>query len=409
METINYRAYLDEIYELVKETPGSNFSVLDGNLSNAVFYLQHHLLTGNEASYKKFDAILNRHIDAVAENISRLEFGYGFTGLAWLLYALKNKGLYTNIDLTEFDEIDEHVFACAMKHLGKGMYNYMEGGIGIGLYFLEKTESPGVTGYLEKMVQALEDKAVHTGAESISWLEHYTSRYDNTPRSKRPYFNLGIPHGIVSIIYFLARCSRQQVAAAQCNRLIQQLINWLRQQEEKNGGAFAYPNKILDETENRYPDSLNHKFSWCYGMLGIAAAYHIAGKILSDEELTSHSRVLATGSFAIDFEQVAPQIIFEAGIYDIYICHGMAGTAHLYGQLGAVHNDAAISNRGLHWLHHALHYFDKYKTFNAKQTGILNGLPGIGMILSGTIAAAANNKKELFNWSTMLLTDFERF
>ncbi len=409
METINYRTYLDEIFEMVKEAPNANFSVLDGNLSNAVFYLRYHLVTGDEDAYKKFDTILNQHLDTVGENISRLEFGYGFTGLAWLLYVLKNKGLYTSVDLDEFNEIDEHIFTCAMKHLNRGMYNYMEGGIGIGLYFLEKTESAGITDYLKKMVQALEDIAVPAGLESISWLEHYTSRYDNTPRIKRPYFNLGIPHGIVSIIYFLARCSRQQVAADQCNKLIQKLITWLQQKEEKDNAPFVYPNKILDETESRYPDSLNHKFSWCYGILGIAAAYHIAGKILNDQELISRSLLLTTSSFAINFEHVATQITFEADIYDIYICHGLAGIAHLYQQLGKVHSNEAIQQKGLQWLHKVLRYFDVYKAYNAKQTGILNGLPGIGMILSDTIATAENNKKELFPWSTMLLTDFDRF
>jgi lantibiotic biosynthesis protein len=409
MDTALYRAYLDEIYGMVTETGKANFSVLDGNLSNALFYLRYYLITGNTEAYTKFDTVLNQHIDTVGESISRLEFGYGFTGLAWLLYALKNKGLYTGVDLEEFDDIDEHVFNCAMKHFNKGMYNYMEGGIGIGLYFLEKTTSPGITGYLQKMVQALEDTALPTAGNGVSWLEHYTSRYDNTPRTNRPYFNLGIPHGIVSIMYFLARCCNQHIAEASCKKLAKQLITWLRQQEESSNTPFLYPNKILNETGHQYPAALNHKFSWCYGILGVAAAYYIAGRILREEELINYSLTLTTSSFMIDFDDVAPHLIFEAGIYDIYICHGLAGTAHLYHQLGMVHHDAAIRNRGVYWLQQALDHFDTYKSFNAKRTGILNGLPGVGMILSDTIAAAENNTTELFSWNTMLLTDFNRF
>lgn len=404
--TMDHNGYLNHILQRVQETDSNTVSVADGNLSNAVFYLQHGLVTGEESSLNRCSHIIDRHIGLIAEDISELRFGYGLSGFTWLLYALRKQGLYQELDLSDFDDIDEYIFNSAAKYLQKGVYNYLDGALGMGLYLLEKPASAQVSAYLAAMVNRLDELRVPFPGNSAGWLEHYTSRYDNVPRKSRPYFNLGIAHGITSIIYFLAKCYQAGISTDACRSLIRQAANWMVARETPQQAPFLFPNKVLDHNET-YPPHLNNRFSWCNGMLGVAFGFYIAGRVLDDPSLVGRSLEVAKAGAAITLPQISSHMMLEKDIYDIYICHGMAGLAHMYHKLYGVHHEPVLKQAADYWLTNTLQYYEQYSGYNAKRTGVLNGLPGIGLILLDRLAP--DNGQRRFSWDRILLTDIECF
>lgn len=83
-------------------------------------------------------------------------------------------------------------------------YDYLHGSIGIALYFLEKCTKNIIELYIENFVKQLISNSISTGEGKIAWKSY-------SPKNKSDEFNLGLSHGIPSIIVFLSKCIKKRI------------------------------------------------------------------------------------------------------------------------------------------------------------------------------------------------------
>lgn len=225
----------------------------------------------------------------------------GLSGIAWTAAHLSG-------DLIELDEetaadLDALVGRILAAKPWPFLWEHVGGLVGLGVYALER----GSSGMLARALEHLARLAERSAA-GVTWR--------SPPRKDSPadgYHNLGLAHGVVGVIAFLARAV--PVAGAG-HDLLADAVRWLRSLDTGDpAGRFPY---WLER-----PAPPGRRDGWCYGDPAIAIALARAGQALGEQTWIEHGRAVA-----LDVSRREPDVDLPAGL-----CHGALGRAHLFNRL----------------------------------------------------------------------------
>jgi hypothetical protein len=167
---------------------------------------------------------------------------------------------------------------------------------------------------------------------------------------------------------------------------------------KETGGDLRslYPGYIEQGKQITYVTSLG----WCYGDLGIAIALYLAGKEIRSKEMMEEAESIFL--YYSDFD-----INRRPGIRDGCICHGAAGTMHLFRRMYLNTGNLIYKKSCDYWALELLkmadydpevgYMFIGENDLMESRTSLVDGTKGVGLVLASYLA------NEMPDWDACFL------
>lgn len=277
---------------------------------------------------------------AAAQPMSASLFA-GFTGIAWVAQLIAGEASSAGEDdrLSAVDEaLDVHLAASPWR----GSFDLIEGLVGICVYAIERLPRPAGQRILARAVAHLSRTARRLRG-GIAWRTEPQPGLSGEVRSGGLY-NLGVAHGMPGVIAVLSQILVAEVPAglrAEVRSLLGGAVAWLMAQELPDDalGCFAWA------VGRGIPREAAH-LGWCYGDPAVAVSMLLAGRAAREAAWERAGRRIARRSAARPLETVRHA--------DASLCHGTAGTAHLFHRLWQLTGDAVLADAARLWFARAL-------------------------------------------------------
>lgn len=381
-------ALVHRIYAHIAEQPiGGDASFLNGQAGYALFesyYNQHFGIVNTNRIWDRLGA----SIDAISAGEVGHTFASGFSGIAWSLLHLANNG-FLDDSADDPQEIvaalDEPLFMLSMDNLNGGNFDYLHGGLGACLYFLERRTTPVIDAYITQLINQLEAIAVKKDNGELTWVfTNFTERKPGDPID----YNIGLSHGTASVVSILCLLYKQGYAKPACARLVEGTLRWMWNSRNKENLAL-FPSRIVDKQRDEYS-----RLGWCYGDLGIANTFWLAGETFHNNRWKDIA--------AYTSQRAAPRRSRqETSISDAGFCHGSAGAAYLFSRFANRYQAPVLEQTSQYWIADIVNrasslgekdIFLTYSLINGADVyrpnlGILEGESGIGLILLTLLGA----------------------
>jgi len=391
---ISLRTKLDEIASFFLSFNGYKHpsSIMGGDLGVAIFLAKYGKYAQNEQYINKAVEIVSNCFDHIEQRFVPGSFCNGLAGVGWgLRYMISNNLLEGDIDaLTQ--GLEDVIYKNSLQLLEKGEYDYMHMGSGGLLYALENPGSE-TSNYLEKAIDTLAKTA--TQSDEFCFWQHDPSGRIAHMATKTPSYNLGLSHGIPSLIVLLSHVYATGQVDEQCKELVRKSINWLLSVKLPKGYNSIYASMVSEER----PD-IASRLGWCYGDPGIAMALLQAGSIFNEPEWTTEGRKLLVHS--AERRGLEPNMIRDATI-----CHGTSGLAQIFYRGWSMTQAPSLLEASDYWLNQTLEMANRPEGYCGYQASrrdgyenvysVLEGVAGIGLVFLNRL------EEDAPNWDRMLL------
>jgi lantibiotic biosynthesis protein len=370
----------------------ASHSLLTGKLGLVLYYLSlYEGLGENEYADKAIDlleAVMNQKDDELPL-LAGTGFSTGTAGLGYILSLMKTSEL-VEIDLQEdLGELDASLAEIAMKQIVEEDRNdYLHGAMGVVHYFITRSKEPHIRTYLEKLVEAFCDKAVVT--EEGIWFRNFI-----IDQREKERIDTGLSHGNAGFLLILLNVLEAGILERKVRQVVTKGIRFLISRQMKPD-----PN---NEQHTFFPFSVNcsnfsdtyfsRRLAWCYGDLNIILLLYRASLLLHEPAWKELADTLAA-------QTVTRQDETATLAADSHFCHGTAGLAQFYKTLYALTGNGIFSAATDYWMQKTVELLEvecRENWYSGKECDLLNGLPGINLVLLSYIT-----KKEL-TWSRSLL------
>ncbi len=356
-------------------------SGLLGGEAGLSLYWKYLSIHSKDASHEdNFKNSVGLLTNAISNEPMDYTFCAGVSGILWTFAHLVNNNMLNDSFKKNIgEEIDEFLFESSIKDLQLGRNDYMHEGVGPILYFLERAENEFCRKSISKIIQEIH-KTAHRFPEGFAWVEAgFLQVYD----SKK--YNLGLAHGIPSIIVLLTKVLQTRIDAEEVKKLLDGTINWLLDKKNVEGKNGLFPTTI--PTEIPYTS----RVGWCYGDLGISIALIQAAIATNNDDLKKESIKIGLNA--------AKRTHGYTGVRDVCLCHGASGNAHIFNRLYNYTGEQEFKEASLFWLNETLDFYERNGHFknlvhfkkNGKKgvfkhkNGLLEGIAGVGLIFLASI------------------------
>ena len=387
-----------EISHFVTSSKDIDISLMTHHTGIALFYAYLFVHTQKQEHLDKAIEVLSGCIHSL--NTTNVDFtlANGVTGLAWTIEHL------TRLDIIDFSSLEgrpvlqELISKSIANDLKQRNYDLLYGAIGKGIYFLEVPGSAYSKVSLEKIVLGIRSMSVFDN-DGLTWLSHRRQK-DN---SIKECSELGLAHGVASIIAFLSRVNRSGVLPSETLTLLRQSVNWLMEQKDISS-RFTFP--ITKPQDSRPP-----WLAWCTGDLGMALAIYHAGITLDDQSLVIDSIEIVDKACNINVLDSGIHLDMTRNLHDAGLCHGSLGLAYIFHKFYTVTDELKFKKKCEYWCKCALdfwsvktHGVQRISRFNGsnqknkwiRDYGVLEGLAGIGLALLSLNGAQNLEWEKLF-------------
>ncbi|MCW3107595.1 MAG: hypothetical protein JWQ09_2101, partial [Segetibacter sp.] len=285
---------------------------------------------------KGFDEKLLESIQQLAESSlinPNFEFSSGVTGINWFFAFLLKNGIITRKDFKAACFDDKILKEKSFDYLKEGNYDFLHGGIGIAYYILyahPKTSKSYAQKFIEQLLGLISSEF-----DMIPSLDFMAKKLD---RSK---INLGLAHGIPSILKFCLECS-QLYNLEKAKDLSLRILSFMMASVNGDDQISVFPTTISKPSNNQVS-----RLGWCYGDLTNAYIMYQAAsfyKLPDIADFAIRSMVKTTRRKTFDQTFVA----------DSGICHGNIGLAHIYNKVWIITRLTVFKQARQYWIEKSL-------------------------------------------------------
>lgn len=370
--------------------------VLDGVAGNALFLFYY-------AEYLNDDRYADIGMELISFCIDKINNGYNFptycngiAGLGWTIQHLNNENfidLDCDLLLSQFDEF---LYSQMNFDLAEGNFDFLHGAIGYGYFFLKRFQSTNnmelkqlYRNYLSKIVEELNLLVVRDGAK-------YKWRFNSEFNNLNFKYDLGLSHGITSIINFLSRISDIETLKDLTINLIEGTVNFILSTKNLNNNPYSfYPNFVEDGVAPIY----NSRLAWCYGDLGIGITLLRTSSCLQNSYLNKEAMKILNHS-------VFRREDTETMVIDSSLCHGAHGNAQIYIYLNSIVPNDKFKDSISYWINNGISRsfhiegYAGYKHWSAvegewiNKLSLLEGVSGIGLNIIDYLSKKPNTWDE---------------
>lgn len=371
----NLQSVLKKINNIVNEQYASRKQLgLCSGLSGAALFQFYY------SRYTQDNEISNSGIDILGECISQINNGYiyptfcdGFAGLTWLFDHLEQQN-FIDLDTIDLDSFDNYLYNSMLLDFDKKNYDFLHGAIGYTVYFLERFKNSKqenklrYKSYIESFIEFLENSSVR-GEKGIMWL---SKDYE----TGNEVYNLGLSHGVASIIGILNQLCDTKEFSVRCSPLLMGAVNeLLNYKNDIELFPSYFPSWISFSSQEYYKKS---RLGWCYGDLGIGLQLFYTSKILKNTDLETESIEILTHCAT----RRSPE---QTSVDDGAVCHGAFGNALIFNNIYVNTGKMIFREARDYWLEKGIELsFEDDKLLKIgqnelKEISLLTGVAGIGL------------------------------
>lgn len=371
------------IADCLNNNLSDNLDLMEGKAGIALFWAYYSRYNKSFDLGEKIIPILKEIIKGHGKGNLPPTFAGGIAGIGWTIEHLKQNNFIELDTDSILINIDDFLYPFMIKYVQDGNYDFLHGALGLGLYFLSRKSNPKALKYISNLIDELIKKG-EKQSKGIAWI----SIMPTDPR--RTCYDLGLSHGIASLIVILSRFFEAKINCDVVKVLIEGAVNFLlSKKRDSPNSRYVFPGWIED-TEMQ--DAYGGRLAWCYYDLGISMALLQASKILKNEFWQKEALSLLINTTKITGWK-------ESGISDASLCHGTAGIGHIYNRAYKYFHLPLFKNSSNYWFDQCLKiasYEDGlagFKTFKpSKYGGIQNdvsfieGIAGIGLAMISAVS-----------------------
>ena len=378
------KSKVDEIAGILKQDhyiSSEDNSLMIGRSGIALFFFYYSKLANDQSSSDLGFDIISKIFDQLSLRNIHHSLSEGLAGIGWTLEHLILNDFIEFEDEQGLADLDACLFKVMKETMKQGNYDLLHGAIGHGVYLLSGFKRTGNRHYLTSLIDELENISVTDENEEVKWLSHISSE------GKIYEVNLGMAHGMASIIAFLAELHLKHINQENLLHLLKSAVRYVLKYRQDPDKYFSFfPNLVHDGTPAK------SRLAWCYGDLGIAIALLKAGKALNDRNIIDLALdILIHASHRKDPEN---NFVWDAGL-----CHGTAGIAHIFNRIYQQTKIEELKDAAVYWTGQTLEMskfkdgLAGYKSYRIpkngsweNEAGLLEGIAGIGLSLLSLIS-----------------------
>jgi len=361
------------------------FSLAFGAAGVALLFVTLASIRGCGSDTSTGEAVLSHSIAGAEIHARSVGLYHGLAGVGWVIQ--RALALSDEVDAEDPNaSIDEALTAWLIHPIARTECDVISGLVGVGVYSIGRPNQPAAKTCLQLILSNLAACAPPVGELWQGLLAAgYARRY-----SHRNYQNaLGLAHGVAGIASFLARAFVSGYDDSETEDLIRRSVTWL-----------------VDHTpaSDHSDRSIHGRLSWCWGDLGVALAILRVSQALSESDIENHALGLARSCAVVEPLDAFP---------DACLCHGTAGTGHLFNRLYQSTGDEIFRLAAIKWLQRTLDMrrgkegIGGYSFVSdidgdasrAPTPGFLRGASGVALALSAGISSLEPE------WDQPLLVD----
>jgi len=350
-------------------------SLYSGNAGTILLLILHSLWTKGTLD-DRLEEQVQRLLDMSLAVQSNTLAG-GKVGIYWLFsYLAREKGLLDDSLREEICHDLPYLQELSLAELKEGHWDVLHSAMGTA-YVSLYNYSPAYQTYFEMFINELNNIAARNGTTGMF------PNYDYKDGVfKDTEVNLGLAHGIPSMLKFCIGCYEKNICRQDAYSLGRKIVDFLISHTNADRTHCYFPS--VYSVNNAH--DLRSRLAWCYGDLGIGIVLYQAGKIFDDQEIVD---------FALDILKHTTSRKTEAQsmVYDAGFCHGSAGVAHMYNKIWHYTKDPLFKNAADFWIQKTLDFavhhdgaagYKAYSPIDRSQESAYNlieGAAGIGLVL----------------------------
>ncbi len=390
------KAVNDKIFEIEKALRNivvigdqGGASLFNGHLGIAYFYLYFYKFSQLDRAWETAIYHIQKTFDYAAKSgLSPAETSYcdGLAGIVWGLNGIR-MDFPSILEDGDFLREKKHLYNLSINEIRKGNYDYLGNGLGACLIALQDTSEDIAQEYLSSVVKELKSSAKRSKNGAFLWQSYNVG-------DPKPLLNLGLAHGIPSIISIISLICQANIEREECKELLFGSVPWLLGQQLSKQSLSLY-STVADDEDSLPESQYSSRMGWCYGDLGIAQSVWHAGVAIEN----------------IEWKEVAVNILLHSSlrrnlkenfINDACLCHGSTGIAHIFNRFYQITGRLEFKEAALYWIKATVdlgNYNDGiagYKMYNrddnsfedtwALAVGLLEGPAGIGLALISSLS-----------------------
>jgi lantibiotic biosynthesis protein len=370
----------------------NSISLLNGLSGMPFFYWNLYQLNKEEEALSRMGYIIDKVLEHAGNPANVLTYCDGLAGMGYMLNYFKAKEIIDDDIEGILCELDEILMEEGRVKVEEGYLDFLHGALGILHYLFQRaiTNEP-VKKYAEEMGQLLLGKIkseVSLGSTTNA------SIYDGV---EIKHLNLGMAHGLVSVLAFLAKYYNSFSLNQDVKDVAGLILNVFEKYECTDGQSVSiYPSIVSDHGQSIY----NVPLGWCYGDSVTALAMARYANAISCDHLLHQANHIA--HFTLKRDTLA-----AAHVFDGCLCHGATSNVQIYRNLYQATGDARYLKAYENWIVHTINIGNEpdgiggYKRFygdgSRNMYGILDGAAGVGLVLMDFISGSYTD------WDQLLL------
>ena len=371
----------EEILKAKEELYNNKQGLMGGKLGIVLYFFYYAKLMDKQELYDYGLELLSSVFEDINNGFNYHTHAGGLAGVGAVMEILNNEDL-VDIDTDELlGELDDYLYEVMIYEIKNGNYDFLHGAVGIGFYFFKRKKSDKSKKYLNDLIEEF-DKISIKDEDGIRWL----SVLDR--EKKIEGYNLSLSHGLASIIVFLSKLYKENIAIEKVTELLNGSVKYLLDQQQDISQNISYfPSWVCKEEPSTYS-----RIAWCYGDLGIGNALWLAGENTRNEKWKKKAVEVLLHSTTRKEDK-------DTGVVDAGLCHGTAGIAHIYNRMFNYTGEIKFKEAALFWVEKTLKMakyddgFAGYKVWRSEkhgglqnEPGFLEGISGIGLMLISSIS-----------------------
>lgn len=319
--------------------------------------------------------------------LSGAAMSVGAAGFCYVVTMLHRQG-WLEFDLNEtLADLDTFAYESALEMITERKLDFWHGAFGVVFYFLERLSNPLLRQRAEVLIEKIVEEV--QGDDDGLWFPNILSPKDES------VINLSLSHGQTAFMIILMQAAQKGVQAELARSVVRRGINFVLQYQrsaDMETDFSIFPLMVNAETDER---KFSNRMALCYGDLNILLLMYRAAAFLESPELRRRADLCGVGTLRRYTEKATL-------VSDSHLCHGAAGVAQLYHTLYKLTGNDGYYRSYQTWVDKTIAFLDhdlQHATFKGQEGSLLNGYPGISLVLLNYIY----HKREQLDWAKVFL------
>ena len=359
----------------------NNIGFMNGLAGISCFFFHFSRYTGIKKYRDLGYSALEKVISAIENGFSDPSFSVGLAGISWVFRYLGYMGFISREESSAIDGLYPLFINFAGKEFENGNFDFLHGALGMWMTVDPFPGERDLSGRAaerkligDTILNGISGSVIKDKNGSAYWLSH-------DPEKNDAEINMGMAHGLPSIISVLSRiydCTGQEDIV---DDLIEPAVNFILKQANTGMGKGSVLPVSIRKENSIYPS----RMAWCYGDPGAGMSILNTGRFVKRIEwVTEAEKIISIASSRKTIEQ--------SRVLDSCLCHGSSGLSMIYYILWHETGNEIYREPAEYWAGISLNYGDveikrKSYLFNRgyeiyeNRYSLLEGISGVGLSL----------------------------